>query len=427
MPAPSANLSANLSARLRQMLNVRPGEGRPLLLAALYVVSLFLAYYVLRPIRDELGAAGGVEKLPWLFAGTLAAMLLLSPLYAALVRRLPRERFIAAAYRFFMLNLLAFAALMYWGSVAVWTGRAFFIWVSVFNLFVVSVFWSLMADVFDTEQGTRLFGLLAAGATAGGLLGSALVSALSGAAGPYALLLLAAVFLETAVQAAKRLARPSDNTPSQTQRLPENEIGGGIWAGLTHTLKSPYLLGISAFILLYTVTSTLLYFNQAAIVNANFASRAERTAFFANIDLWVNALTLLCQLFLTGRLTQKLGITAVLAVLPLMSLAGFAALAAFPTVAVFVVLQVARRVGNFAFARPSREVLFTRLSREDRYKAKNFIDTVVYRAGDQLGGWGYAALGAAGLGISAVSWAAVPLCAAWLAIALWLGKRARGA
>ncbi|WP_298640689.1 MFS transporter [uncultured Cardiobacterium sp.] len=405
-------------ARLQRLTAARLGEWRALLWAFLYVLALFLAYYVLRPIRDEFGASGGTRNLPWLFTATLGAMLTLTPLYGHLVKRFPRERFIALAYRFFMLNLLVFAALLYKGGdqVLLWTGRVFFVWLSVFNLFVVSVFWSLAVDVFDGEQGKRLFGYLAAGATLGGLLGSALVSRFSHEVSPYALLLLATLLLEVAVQAARRLSR--ENVRTQAAAPPAENIGGSVWAGLHNTVRSPYLLGIAAFILLYSVTSTILYFQQAEIVNAHYSERAARTAFFANIDLWVNSLTLACQLLLTGQLARRLGVIAVLIILPLTGAIGFAALALTPTVAVFVAVQVARRVSNFALARPAREILYTRLSREDRYKAKNFINTVVYRSGDQIGSWGYAGLQALHLGLAQIAWLAVPLCLAWAGLSV---------
>jgi AAA family ATP:ADP antiporter len=413
-------------AVLRRIIQVRPEEARALAWSWLYVFALFLAYYVLRPIRDELGVAGGVRNLPWLFTGTLLAMLAANPLFAYAVRRWPREIFIAVAYRFFMVNLLVFLLLLMLAGDAqrVWIGRAFFIWVSVFNLFVVSVFWSFIVDVFDSDQGKRLFGFLAAGATLGGIAGSALTSGFVRHVEQHWLLLASILLLEVAVFAVRRLSAISDAFQHVGKSEdPHRPVGGGIFAGMTHTLRSPYLLGIAGFILLYSVTSTFLYFHQASIAETSFASRAERTAFFANIDLWVNVLTLAFQLFLTWRLTAWLGVAVMLGVLPLLSAFGFAALAVWPGIAVFVVVQVARRVSNFALARPTREVLFTSVPREDRYKAKNFIDTVVYRGGDQIGSWSYAGLIALGLGMSGIALVAVPLSAAWLALSLWLGLR----
>ncbi|UFN50318.1 MFS transporter [Roseomonas sp. OT10] len=412
---------------LRRAIDVRPEEVAALGWSWLYVFSILSAYYVLRPIRDEAGVQGGVDNLAWLFTATLLAMLAVNPAFAALVRRLPRVRFITIAYRFFMLNLVAFIALFglappEWNT---WIGRVFFVWTSVFNLFVVSVFWAFIVDVFDREQGKRLFGFLAAGATLGAILGSSITSGLVAWTGTTPLLLASILLLELSVLAVRRLSVIAEGfrrTPGEAAR-DEAPIGGGIWAGLTHTFRSPYLLGLAGFILLYSVTSTFLYFEQASIVASAFASRAARTAYFANVDLLVNTLTLLIQLFLTSRLLGALGVGATLAALPLFSMFGFGALALWPGLAVLVAAQVARRVSNFALARPSREVLFTVLPREDKYKAKSFIDTVVYRAGDQIGSWSYAGLAALGLGLGGVAVVGVPLSLAWLLLALWLGRR----
>jgi len=200
-------------------------------------------------------------------------------------------------------------------------------------------------------------------------------------------------------------------------------IGGSIFGGLRHALSSPYLINVSVYILLFATTSTFLYFQQAEIARQSFAERGARTAFFARVDLWVNILTLGAQLFLTGRVLRWIGVALTLALLPLMSILGFSALALTPTIAVLVIYQVIRRAGNFAFARPSREVLFTVVPREDKYKAKSFIDTVIYRLGDQVGAWSYAGLGLLGIGMVGISLVAVPLSIAWLINGLWLGRK----
>ncbi|BBP60068.1 MFS transporter [Pseudomonas sp. Cab53] len=410
---------------LQRQAKVRPEEAPAVLWSMLYVIALFLAYYLLRPIRDELGVAGGVQNLPWLFTGTLLAMLVASPLFALAVRKLPRKQFIVVAYRFFAANLMLFALLLHLADPQwqVWLGRAFFIWVSVFNLFVVSVFWSFMVDIFDSEQGKRLFGLLAAGATIGGLLGSAITSSLIQQLDRSWLMVIAILFLEVAVLASRRLSRLAPMFSHTTlKENPDQPLGGGIFTGMVHTLRSPYLVGLALFILLYSVTSTFLYFQQASIAESSFPDRAARTAFFANIDLIVNAITLVFQLFITGRMIATAGIVATLCVLPLVSLFGFAALAASPSVAVIVAAQVARRVANFALARPAREILFTSSTREDRYKAKNFIDTVVYRGGDQIASWGYASLMGLGLTLAQIPMISVPLSAIWLGLSVWLGR-----
>ena len=411
---------------LRRVIEVRPVEMRALGWSWLYIFSVLFSYYILRPIRDEMGVAGGVENLQWLFTGTLLGMLVINPPFAALVARLPRVRFIAVSYHFFLANLLLFALLLHVATVEqnIWLGRLFFIWVSVFNLFVVSVFWALVVDVFDAEQGKRLFGFIAAGATLGGIVGSSLTASLAKQVSPTYLLLISALLLEAAVFCVGRLARISGALHRRpAAQSSEGPIGGSAFSGLSHALSSSYLINVSGFLLLFAITSTFLYFQQAEIAKLSFVDRGARTAFFARIDLWVNVLTLGAQLFLTGRVLRWFGVALTLAALPLVSIIGFGALALAPTIAVVVVYQVVRRAGNFAFARPSREVLFTVVPREDKYKAKSFIDTVVYRLGDQVGAWSYAGLGLLGLGMTGIAIVAVPISLLWLLNGLWLGKR----
>jgi AAA family ATP:ADP antiporter len=411
---------------LKQILDVRAAEIRALGWSWLYIFAVLSAYYILRPIRDDMGVAGGVENLQWLFTGTLLGMLAVNPPFAALVARLPRARFIAIAYRFFIANLLLFVLLMKMASAEqnIWIGRVFFIWTSVFNLFVVSVFWALMVDVFDSEQSKRLFGFIAAGATLGGIVGSSIAASFAQRVPAIYLLLGSAFLLELAVFSVRRLSRLSGALERRpAARNGQSAIGGSALSGLTHAFKSPYLVHVSVYILLYAITSTFLYFEQADIARHSFADRGARTAFFARIDLWVNILTLGAQLFLTGRVLRALGVGLTLSILPVLSVLGFGALSVTPTIVVLVIYQVLRRAGNFAFARPSREVLFTVAPREDKYKAKSFIDTVIYRAGDQIGAWSYAGLGFVGLGMTAIAVVAVPLSAAWLLNALWLGRK----
>lgn len=413
-------------------VDVRSTEIKALCWAWLYSWSLLLAYYVLRPIRDAMGSSGGVHNLPWLFACTLITMLALNPIFAWLINRWPRERFVAIAYRFFELNLVLFILALWFASPEqfLWIGRVFFVWVSVFNLFVVSVFWSLVDDVFTSEQGKRLFGFIAAGATLGGVVGSLMTYSLVGAIGQPGMLMLAIVLLELAVLASKRLLHhSSDFNGVERTRHDEQVASGSVLEGLKATFKSPYLLGIGGYILLYSITSTFLYFQQAQVASSGFSSEELRVRFFANIDLWANMLTLILQIWITGRLTKWLGVGVVIALLPLVSMIGFSALLLWPTAGALMVVQVLRRVSNFAFARPAREVLFTVIPREERYKAKNFIDTVVYRSGDQLGSWSYALLSIAGLGIAGISATALPIVIGWLCLSGWLGyrqKRAEG-
>jgi AAA family ATP:ADP antiporter len=425
----SPQSSTTSSDTIGRFVSLRPGEGPLVSWAWLYLFAVFSAYYVIRPIRDEAGVAGGVSNLSWLFTGTLVVMLALNPAFATLVKNLPRLRFIGITYRFFMVNLLIFMVLMRVSSAEanIWVGRAFFIWTSVFNLFVVSVFWAFMVDLFNNEQGKRLFGFIAAAATVGGILGATVTATTVKSIGAPALLLVSIALLELGVFASRRLGRlaPAMRTVAATggSTGSEEPIGGSVMAGVTNALRSPYLLNICLYMFLYTILSTFLYFQQAAIVDRSFADRAARTAFFARVDLLVNALTLGAQIFLTGQVMRRAGVALTLTFVPAITAVGFLLLGLMPTVAIVIGFTVLRRSGNFAFARPTREVLFTVVSREDKYKTKNFIDTVVYRIGDQVGAWSSSLVTMAGLGAGAIAWTAVPLALAWIGNAWWLGRR----
>jgi AAA family ATP:ADP antiporter len=402
-----------------------------MLWAALYYFLLLAAYFVIRPIRDEMGVAGGVRNLPWLFLGTLLGMLLVHPLFTALVSRLPRRLFIPLSYTFFALNLIAFWLffLSFSEGAGIWAGRVFFVWTSVFNLFVVSIFWSLMADLFRPEQAKRLFGFVAVGGTVGAVVGSSVTAFLADRVGPTNLLLVSVGILGLAILAARKLmstvsrSRVDDDPLRPPTAQIEQPVGGGVLDGIRTVFASNYLLGIVGYMLLYTITATILYFQQAEIVEVSFADRATRTVFFARIDLAVNILTALTQVFLTGRIVRRIGVALSLATLPLVCVLGFAALGVAPTLIAIAVFQVLRRSSNYAIARPCREMLYTVIPRGAKYKAKNFIDTFVYRFGDQVGAWSYAGLGALGLGAAAISLVATPLAATWMVIGLWLGRR----
>src|SRR5678815_4527673 len=311
---------------LKRLIDVRPAEMRALAWSWLYIFCVLSAYYIVRPIRDDMGVAGGVENLPWLFTGTLLGMIVVNPPFAALVAKLPRVRFIAISYRFFIVDLLIFILCFNLATAEqhIWVGRVFFIWTSVFNLFVVSVFWALMVDVFDSEQGKRLFGFIAAGATLGGIAGSSITASLAKDVPATYLLFGSAILLEGAVFSVRRLARLSDALHQRpAAQSGEAVIGGNLLAGLTHAFNSPYLVNVGVYILLFAITSTFLYFQQAEIARQSFAARGARTAFFARVDLWVNILTLGAQLFLTGRILRAIGVALTLAMLPVLSIVGF--------------------------------------------------------------------------------------------------------
>jgi len=416
-----------MHARALAALRVEPGEGLPLLLACAYFFCLLCSYYILRPIRDEMGIQGGVANLQWVFTGTFAVMLLAVPAFGWAVSRFPRRRLLPLVYGFFALNLIAFYLLFRSGWGGVWAARAFFIWVSVFNLFVVSVFWSFMADIFSNRQARRLFGVIAVGGSAGAIAGPGLTALLAGVAGPANLLPLSTAFLIAAVLCVHALGRvrahaaPSGRGPRAGEE--GGAIHGGVFAGAARVARSPYLLGIAGFMLLFTTLSTFLYFEQAHIVRDAYRDPGARTALFARIDLAVNVLTVSAQLFLTSRLVERLGVAGTLTLLPLAMAAGFVLLGAWPGLAVLVAFQVIRRAGDYAIGRPAREMLYTVIPREDKYKSKNFLDTVVYRGGDALSGWAYAGLAGLGVGLSGVAFVSVPLALLWAFAGWWLGQR----
>jgi AAA family ATP:ADP antiporter len=412
---------------LQQLFAVRRDEWQVLGLSLLYFLLLMAGYFILRPIRDQMGVAGGVRNLPWLFTATLLATLVVSPLFSLLVSRMPRRRFVAWSYRLLMLCLLLFYTALSGlpESAQVWVGRAFFVWVSVFNLFAVSVFWAVMADVFQSEQSRRLYGVIAAGGTLGALIGGVATSNLVDVLGAPPLLLISLVLLELALWCMFAITRRmGSGSPAQQQR-DAAVVGGSALDGFRLALRSPYLLGVCGYMLLYTIGSTFLYFLQAQVVDATIDGKTAQTAYFANVDIWVNSLTLVFQMLVTGRLMAKLGVGLTLAALPLISIIGFMGLGMMPVLVAVVVFTVARRVTNFAFSRPSREALYVPLPREAKYKAKNLIDTFVYRVGDQVGAWANGLLLWLGFGIAGIAFTAVPMAAAWLVLSLWLGRRYR--
>jgi AAA family ATP:ADP antiporter len=411
---------------LTRLVSVETGEWRALCWSFAYFFSLLCGYYILRPVRDAMGIAGGVQQLQWLFTGTFVAMLAAIPLYGWVTSRFPRRHFLPYVYYFFIANLLLFYALFEAGNPGAWVARAFFIWASVYNLFVVSVFWSFMADLYSNPQARRLFGFIAGGGTAGALAGPALTALLAVPLGTNNLLLVSAAFLVVAVLCIHRLiAWHKQLSATQTEQAvgEERAMGGGILAGVRLVARSPYLLGICLLMLLFTTLSTFLYFQQAQIVRDSFVNSAERTAVFAAIDLAVNTLTILLQVFVTARIVRLLGVGGTLALIPLLLTAGFAALGVAPILLVLVVVQVLRRAGEYAITRPAREMLYVVLAREEKYKAKNFIDTVVYRGGDAVSSWAYAGLRALGLGLGAIAFIAVPLALVWAWVAFKIGRR----
>jgi AAA family ATP:ADP antiporter len=415
-------------------IDVRAGERRMLAWSFLYFFCLLGGYYMLRPVRDALAVSDSRNHLPWMFAGTFLGMLLAAPAFGALVARYPRQRFVPWVYRFFLLHLLCFAALLHLDVGRVVLPYVFYSWLSVYNMFVVSVFWSVMVDVFRNEQGKRLFGIIAAGGSLGGLVGAWLTSALAETLGLTALLLLACVLLEGAVQCFFRVSRApaagdppapaSDAAPEAGDQREGDQrvIGGGVLAGIVAVARSPYLAGICLYVIFMATVQTFLYIGRADIVRGAFAGNEARAAFFGQVDLISNLGTMLLQLLVTARVLRWLGVGVALAALPAFAAVGAGGLAMAPVLSVLVACEVVLRAGNHAIGRPAREVLFTVVSREQKYKSKSFIDTLVYRLGDLVASWGERGLHALGLGLAGVALVTVPLAGMWLGCALLLGR-----
>ncbi len=406
---------------LARVLKTEQHELPALLWAFFYFFCLLCSYYILRPVRDEMGIQGGVDKLQWLFSATFVGMLVAVPFFGFLAARFPRQRLIPLVYYFFAANLLLFFVLIQNGVDKVILARTFFVWVSVFNLFVISLFWSFMADIFSNAQARRLFGVIAAGGSSGAIAGPLLTALLVGHISVHHLLLLSIGLLLLSTLAVAKL-----NTWARIHGSGKSEarpIGGSIWAGIKLTLSSPYLIGMSIYLLFLTLLATLIYFEQMRLVADQLKDSAARTRLFAQIDLVVNVLTLLVEIFLTNRLIGRFGVALLLMVLPLLNVVGFGALIVAPTLVVIVVFQALRRVVEYALARPVREILFTVVSREEKYKAKNFIDTVIYRGGDAMSGWLSSFLKGAGVGLASVATLAIPLALGAALVGWYLGKK----
>jgi AAA family ATP:ADP antiporter len=417
-----------LNRLFAKAVDVKPNEVRALWLGFAFHFIILAAYYIVKPIRDSIAASNRLETLPWMFTATLVVMLIANTIFAAIVARMERRKFIPFAYAFFILILALFFGLMRIGSPAqqVWTGRAFYVWVSVFNLFNTAIFWAFMTDLFTVEQGKRLYGFIAVGGSLGAIVGAYITKNLIRGMGPANLVAISATLFAIVCV----LVRFFPNNFSEGDKVVaarEQPIGGTAWSGITHIARSPYLFGLAAAILLYTTTSTWAYFQQTTLAGAALKTSADRTVFLSSLEIWVNTITVVIQIFLTGRLLKWFGVGFTLVSLPFLSMLGFAAMAIAPSLAMLAIFQVTRRAGAYALMRPSREILFTVLKREDKYKVKSVTDTLGYRVGDQLGAWSYGGLGPNGLQLSltAISWMAVPITAGWCVLSLWLARKQR--
>ena len=405
---------------LQWVLPATPAERVVALWAFGYFFMLLAGYYVLRPLRDQMGIAGGVKTLPWMFTATFVTLLAMQPIYGALVKKLPRRWFIPIIYQFFVANLALFWLLLTLNVATATVARVFFVWVSVFNFFAVAVFWSLMADLFTSEQGKRLFGFIGAGGTAGGLLGPLITIGFSVPLGPINLLLVAIVFLELVVFCVCRLERCVALRLGQQRDA--RSIGGNIFSGFLALVRSRYLLGVAVWVSLLSFGGTILYLEQANIVAASVHGAAAQTRLFAGIDLAVGLLTVATQVLATGQLLKRFGTGASAGALPVVYIIGFTVLALVPGLVVVFIFQVAQRWMNFAIANPARQVFFTVVERDEKYKAKNMIDVVVLRGSDAVYAPLFDGLQVLGLKIGGIALCALPVAMGWLVLSTRLGR-----
>lgn len=410
-----------------RVLGVEPREFVAVAWSFVYFFCLLSAYYMLRPVREAMAIVGGTENIPWLFTGTFTVMLLGTPVFGWISSRYPRRTFLPWVYYFFVANILLFFAAFMWfkanGLDMVWVARSFFVWISVFNLFVVSVFWSFMVDIYTRAQSRRLFGIISAGGSTGALLGPLLTSVLVIPFGFEYLFPLSAGLLAFAVFCIHRLRRWSmQQAPKDSDDPVESggAIGGSPLAGIKLVATSPYLMAIAVSLVCGTFLGGAIYMHMAELVDLAFAETDRQTQVFALINALTNAFSFIGQLLIVKYTVQRFGVGMTLAVLPLVAVIGFAFLAANPVFGVIAALQVVMRSVTFGLTKPTSDMLYAVVSREAKYKAKNFIETVVYRGGDVVTTWTIRSL--ASIGLSGVSVICIVLAMIWSAIAFWIGR-----
>ena len=412
------------SKLLRTISNVQEHEIKAVVGSFLFVVLLMAAYYILRPVRDAMASDWTDAEVSWLWTLNFFISTGVVALYGTLVARFPLRLLVPATYGIFALTFLFFYALASISDDRTLVDKSFYVWVSVFSLFHISVFWSFMSELFSKEQAGRLFGIIAAGASVGGLIGPSIPSFFSAYLGTDNLLLLASAMLLVPIPLIfylQALKTSELNSDAVTSKIPLARIGGNPFAGFTLFLSNPYLLAIGLFILLYTGISSFVYFELKNLLSE--LSRAERTAIWAQMDLTVNVLSIAVGLFATGRIVGKFGMPVTIALIPLLICAGLLIIAISPFLGAVVALQVIRRAGNYAVTRPAREMLFTRVDRETRFKAKPVIDIVAYRGGDMLMAWAFTGLTQGlGLGLAAVAMVGAGIAALWAMVGIYLGR-----
>jgi AAA family ATP:ADP antiporter len=414
-----------LSKILGLIAEIEPREVKAVLICFVYFFFLMASYFILRPLRDTMGTVYGVKHLQDLFTGTFVVSFVVAPVYAGFASRIKLATFLPWVYGFIALTMLVFFILFQRYADNRWIAAAFYVWCSTFNLLTISVFWSMMADIFSSTQAKRLFGFIAAGGTVGTICAPAFVTFFVQTVGTNTLLLISAAgFAITALmvrllESEKRKLVAVDEVAQKTSL--DKKLGGSPFDGFTLLFRSRYLLMIALFLLLMTWISTVIYFQLQDIITKDFASRAARTQAFATIDLATNSIAVLIQLFGTGRFIKRFGVTTGLMLNPVIMVVAFLAVAFFPVLLVLGSIQVTRRFAEYAIAKPSRDMLYTVVDQQAKYKAKNVIETVVYRFGDLTSAWLSAAV--LPFGIAGLAVLGMVISAAWFPIAWILGRR----
>ena len=409
---------------LQKSLNIEDHEVKAALSSFLFVVILMSAYYILRPVRDAMASDWTDAEVSWLWTLNFFISTAVVAVYGIAVSRLRFQLLVPAMYGIFALTFVVFYVLASTSGDRTLIDKSFYVWVSVFSLFHISVFWSFMSDLFNKEQAGRLFSIIAVGASVGGLIGPTIPSFFSESLGTGILMLIARVLLLIPIPIIFYLqSLKSSDLGNEDLHLRKSNvaIGGNPFSGFKMFFANPYLLAIGLFIFLYTGSSSFVYFELKNLLSE--LSRVERTAVWAQMDLAVNILTIATGLFATGRIVGKFGMPVTIALVPVLLCVGLLILAISPFLAAVVTLQIVRRAGNYAVTRPAREMLFTRVDRETRFKAKPVIDIVAYRGGDVLMAWLFTGLTQGlGLGLAAVAMVGAGIAALWSMVGIYLGR-----
>ncbi len=408
------------------LINIKPGEQKLVVWSFLYFFVLLASYFILRPLRDEMGISNGASNMQWLFTGTFLTMIAIVPAFGYLTSRFKTSTVLTSSYLFFICNILLFYYFFSEGLFLKLLPIIFFIWLSVFNLFAISLFWSFMVDIYTNTQSKRLFGIISTGGSLGAIAGPLIASSLSKTFGIENLFLLTIIFLCMSLIALRRIMQlaPNQNSKQILKKFKDNRLTKRtLFDGIKLVISSNYLKKLSLFIILYTCTSTILYFEQATIVEKTITNSIERIQYFSTVDLITNSLTIIGQFFLTSRIIKQFGLSVTLSLVPVVLGIGFIILSTKTTLSILMILIILLRVGNYTTLKPGREILFTVSNREEKYKAKNFIDTAVYRGGDAFSGWFFTILITMGMGLPSIAIVAVPIVFLWGYTGFLLGDK----